>query len=313
MKKRKLKKSIIKKIIIIIILILAVIITKTTIKTMQYHKTDEYKLKKIGYNLEQIEKIEKETEENKNYILNTEYNEDIINIMNEKYYLSKNLEKYINYKKENPSKQIKEIITIINTGRDKELYTDIKNTDLEQKEKMLVNKYNKLEKDYTPEKIIKVPIAYAYSGVKASEEGLEYYKKMHNAAKQDGINLVISSAYRSYEEQQETYDEYEKIKKDKIDTYAARPGHSEHQTGLAFDILTLGVRTTEFDQTKEFEWLQQNAYKYGFILRYPKGKENITGFDYESWHYRYVGLEVAQKIHNENITFEEYYAYYIEK
>ena len=69
----------------------------------------------------------------------------------------------------------------------------------------------------------------------------------------------------------------------------------------------------EFENTEEFKWLQNNAYKYGFILRYPKGKENITGYEYESWHYRYVGEEVAEEIHNLDITFDEYYAYYLDK
>ena len=166
---------------------------------------------------------------------------------------------------------------------------------------------------YEPENIVNIPLTYAYSGNKTSQEALEYYKKMHEAAKQEGINLVISSAFRNFQDQKETYEEYERIKGDGIENYAARPGHSEHQTGLAFDILTLGVTTTKFDQTKEFEWLRDNSYKYGFILRYPKDKENITGYDYESWHYRYVGEEAAKKIHDEDITFEEYYAYYIEK
>ena len=178
---------------------------------------------------------------------------------------------------------------------------------------MLVNKYNKLPEAYEPENVTNIPLTYAYSDNKTSQEALEYYKKMHDAAKQQGINLVISSAYRSYQEQKETYDTYERIKGDDVETYAARPGHSEHQTGLAFDILTLGVTIEKFDQTKEFEWLRDNSYKYGFILRYPKDKENITGYDYESWHYRYVGEKAAKIIHDENITFEEYYAYYVEK
>lgn len=313
MKKRRIKKSVIKKGIILLIIICAIIAINKTISVMKYHKTDEYKLKQIGYNIEEINRIEQESEENKNYILNNEYNENIVNIMNEKYYLSKNLEKYVNYEKDNKDKQLSQIISIINTNRNNEFYSNIKDTDTNLKELMLVNKYNKLSETYEPENIINIPLTYAYSGEKTSEKALEYYKVMHNAAKQDGINLVISSGYRSYQEQQETYEEYEKIKKEKIDTYAARPGHSEHQTGLAFDILTLGVRTTEFDQTKEFNWLQENSYKYGFILRYPKGKEDITGFDYESWHYRYVGIEAATKIHDEGITFDEYYAYYVEK
>ena len=233
--------------------------------------------------------------------------------MNQKYYLQKNLEKYINYKNQHQEKGLEEVVRTINIGRDKEFYTDIKETNTELKELMLVNKYNKLPETYEPENMTNIPLTYAYSDNKTSQEALEYYKTMSDAAKQEGIKLVISSAYRSYQDQKKTYDEYERIKGDDIETYAARPGHSEHQTGLAFDILTLGVRTTDFDKTKEFEWLRDNSYKYGFILRYPKDKENITGYDYESWHYRYVGKQAAKIIHDENITFEEYYAYYVEK
>lgn len=313
MKKRKIKKSVIKKAIILLIIIIAIIATKITISTIKYHKTNEYKLKKIGYTIEEIGIITNDSDENINYVLTNEYNQTIIDIMNQKYYLQKNLEKYVNYKKEHEEKSLEEVIRTININRDKEFYTEIKETKVEQKELMLVNKYNKLPESYEPENIINIPLAYSYSGNKTSQEALEYYKKMHEAAKQEGINLVISSAYRSYQEQQETYDEYEQIKGDGIENYAARPGHSEHQTGLAFDILTLGVTTTKFDQTEEFNWLKENSYKYGFILRYPKGKEDITGYDYESWHYRYVGEQAAKIIHNEDLTFEEYYAYYIEK
>lgn len=313
MKKRRIKKSVIKKFVILLIIIIAIIATKKTIDVMEYHKTNEYKLKQVGYNIEEIKIIETDTEDNINYILNNEYNEQTTKIMQEKYYLNKNLEKYINYQKENPTKELKEIVRTINIGRNEDFYTNIKETDTEKKELMLVNKYNKLSETYAPENIVEISKTYAYSGNKTSQEALEYYKKMHEAAKLDGINLVISSAYRSYQDQQETYDEYLKIKKDKIDTYAAKPGHSEHQTGLAFDILTLGVRTTEFDKTNEFKWLKENSYKYGFILRYPQGKEDITGYDYESWHYRYVGISAAKVIHDEDITFDEYYAYYVEK
>ena len=92
-----------------------------------------------------------------------------------------------------------------------------------------------------------------------------------------------------------------------------RAGYSEHQTGLALDIVTYGASMDTFENTDEFKWLSDNAYKYGFILRYPKGKEKLTGYSYESWHYRYVGKDVAKKIHDLDITYDEYYAYYIEK
>lgn len=313
MKKRRIKKSVIKKIAILVLLVILSIATKIIINTINYHKTNEYKLKKIGYTIEEIKIIEKDSEENINYVLTNEYDKSIVDIMNQKYYLKKNLEKYVNYKKKHGEKGLEEVIRTININRDKEFYTDIKETNTEQKELMLVNKYNKLSENYEPENITNIPLTYAYSDNKTSQEVIDYYKKMHDAAKQEGINLVISSAYRSYQEQQETYDTYERIKGEDVETYAARPGHSEHQTGLAFDILTLGVTTAKFDQTKEFEWLRDNSYKYGFILRYPKDKEKITGYEYESWHYRYVGEKAAKIIHDENITFEEYYAYYVEK
>jgi len=90
------------------------------------------------------------------------------------------------------------------------------------------------------------------------------------------------------------------------DLASARPGHSEHQTGLAIDIMGSNEDYNKFEESVEFEWMKNNAHLYGFILRYPKGKENITGFKYEPWHYRYIGKKVATIIYNENITLEEY-------
>ena len=96
--------------------------------------------------------------------------------------------------------------------------------------------------------------------------------------------------------------------KEAADTYSARAGYSEHQTGLAVDIYNKVLPYTSFEETEEFTWMQENAYKYGFILRFPKDKTNITGYQYESWHYRYVGKEVAKEIHENNLTLEEYLA-----
>lgn len=314
MSKRRIKKSVIKKGIIIISILLAILIISKTISTIKYHKTNEYKLKQVGYNINEIKIIEKISEENITKLLNSEYNEFVDDMIKEKYYLDKNLERYINYKKENYNTDIKDVISLVNVGRDNDFYTNTKKTDIEKKELMLVNKYNYLEENYAPENVIDISIRYAYDDNKTTEEALEYYKIMKEAADKEGMKLVISSGYRTYKEQEETYEYYKEIKgEENIEGYAARPGFSEHQTGLAFDILKLGVGTTSFDKTEEFTWLENNSYKYGFILRYPKDKENITGYDYESWHYRYVGVTAATKIHNENITFDEYYAYYIDK
>ena len=99
--------------------------------------------------------------------------------------------------------------------------------------------------------------------------------------------------------------------KDEADTYSSRAGHSDHQTGLAIDVSDGDTPYTSFGETDEFRWMQDNAYLYGFILRFPEGKENITGYQYESWHYRYVGVDIATYIHENNITFEEYYEMFI--
>ena len=310
MKKRRIKRSLIRKVIVIIILIIGVSIF---VKTEKYHKTNEYKLKQIGYNKEEIAVILKEPTENIEYIKENEYNNQIDDIINEKYYLSKNLKEYIEYKNNNENTKLSDVIAIINTHANKEEYKDTFKTDIEKKELMLVNKYNYLEEDYIPEDVEPISPMYAYDENSAPKEVLEHYKEMFYAAKNDGINLIISSSYRSYNEQKETYEFYEQIKGDDVKRYASLPGYSEHQTGLAFDILTLGVLTDDFDKTEEYKWLINNSYKYGFVLRYPKEKENITKFDYESWHFRYVGTEAAQIIHDEKLSFEEYYAYYIEK
>ena len=135
---------------------------------------------------------------------------------------------------------------------------------------------------------------------------------MYNDALKDDITLILNSSYRSYSEQDETWLTRKKAYgTEKADQYAARAGYSEHQTGLALDINQFNTTEKDFENTPAFTWLSNNAYKYGFILRYPEGKENITGYSYESWHYRYVGKDVAKKITDEGITFDEYYAYYI--
>lgn len=311
MKKRKLKTSAIKKLILVIIILIIAI--SSMIKTAKYHKTNEYKLKKVGYNKDEISIIVNEPKENIDYILNNNYNEIIDDIINEKYYLNKNLQEYIEYKNNHQEEELSDVIAIINTHADKEEYKETNATDIEKKELMLVNKYNHLDENYKPENITKISPIYAYDENYAPKEVLEQYKKMFNDAQEQGIELIISSSYRSYEEQKETYEYYEQIKGENVKNYASLPGYSEHQTGLAFDILKIGVLTDDFEKTDEFKWLVNNSYKYGFILRYPKDKEKITKFDYESWHYRYVGTDAAKTIHDENITLEEYYAYYIEK
>lgn len=144
-------------------------------------------------------------------------------------------------------------------------------------------------------------------GSKLTKETQSAFNKMDADATALGLNLYISSGYRSYYDQKYIYNNY--VKRDgqtKADTYSARAGHSEHQTGLAFDLNSI---SDSFTNTPEGLWVHDNCYKYGLILRYPKGKENITGYKHESWHLRYVGVDLATKLYNNGdwITLEEHF------
>lgn len=318
-RKFKLKKKVWIIIAIVIILIVASIYGYNKYKEYLYHQTYEYKLLQKGYTLEETSFLENNfSKERLDYFLKIEKNNNIITFRKEKYYLDKNLEKYLEYYKSNENNDFSSIVAIINTYRNNEYYTNIKDSNFKQDTKMLVNKYYNLSKEYQPDDIIPISSSYAWgeNGSKTTRQlTFDAFLNMYNAAKEDGITLMINSSYRTYEEQETVYKNYEKkYGSEYADEIAARPGHSEHQTGLALDIFcaTNSNRNT-FKDTEAYQWLLNNAYKYGFILRYPEGKENITGFTFESWHYRYVGKEIAQYIYENSITFDEYYAYFIEK
>ena len=280
--------------IIIVLFILFVIIkgisfTITTIKNSLVNKPEVKE--------EKEEKKEKPKKEEKN-----EYEE--LDYYNKDY-----KDRYIKYKEENPDLEMEKVIINVNIGLDKEVYTDaVKATNL-NKENILVNKYNYLEKDYVPKNLEKISNQYALSNMKLVNIAKDAYEEMAKDASKEKRKLVVMSAYRDYNYQVNLYNRYaKKDGKDKADTYSGRPGFSEHQTGLAIDIYNGKTVYTKFEETKEFEWMQENAYKYGFILRFPKGKELETGYQYESWHYRYVGKEIAKEINEKNISLEEYIA-----
>ena len=311
--KRKLKKKHIIILAIIIILIISSIFgIKRSIEIKNYHKTYEYKFLQLEYTMEEFKIIDKLSTESKDYLLTVEYNRRIPKLIEEKYFMEKNLEKYIGYF--DKESDLTKIVAIINVGRDNAPYTDTKKADLSKNELMLVNKYNYLDNTYDGANMESVGVKYSYgSNQKLDSVAFDQFKKMFNDAKDEGLTLIINSSYRSYEEQENLYERYKKNKGEEYaDSIAARPGYSEHQTGYAMDIITYDANIDTFDSTDEFRWLQDNAYKYGFILRYPKDKDYITGYEYESWHFRYVGLKAAKYIHENDITFDEYYAYFIE-
>ena len=165
---------------------------------------------------------------------------------------------------------------------------------------LIANKTYALPSDYNPGGLLQI--------------FTDNFNKMKNDAKKDQVSLVIGSGFRSYNSQKNIYNNYvNRDGKANADTYSARPGHSEHQTGLAADIYGTDSKNLYLHQswgeTKDGKWLNDNCYKYGFVIRYVKGKEDITGYMYESWHIRYVGKELAEKLYNNGnwITLEEYF------
>ena len=174
---------------------------------------------------------------------------------------------------------------------------------------ILVNKENKLNSDFKPDNLVEVKEC-SLDNFYLEEETATAYEYMCLNLIDEGLNISINSAYRSYEEQEKLYDDYLKLYgKSYVNKYVAVPGYSEHQTGLALDLESLDCDI--FKNSKEYRWIKNNAYKYGFILRYQEGKENITGYNAEEWHIRYVGRKAAEYIYKNNITFEEYYDLFI--
>lgn len=144
-----------------------------------------------------------------------------------------------------------------------------------------------------------------------SEDARAAFDELAAGALVDGFNLTAFSTYRSFEYQTDLYQRY--VDRDgakEADRYSARPGYSEHQTGLAFDIGEVNGQqdwaSSRFGETEAGQWIAENAHLYGFIMRYPEGKEHITGYMHEAWHFRYVGKEIATEIYKKKITLEEY-------
>lgn len=231
-----------------------------------------------------------------------------------KYYLATNLDRYLAYAENYPDLPVETVIRYINSNLDYEYYTHVTDSDLTKETLMIVNKYHKVSQNYVPDNLITIENNYGGNGKSIQEVAYPSYKEMYDAALQEGLHLSVSSAYRSFSYQQGLYNNYVAQNGfEEAETFSARPGYSEHQTGLAIDFCTSACRNLgDFEGTKEFYWMKENSYKYGWILRYPEEDVKITGYTYEPWHYRYVGMEAAKIIHDNNLTYEEYYAYYVE-
>lgn len=243
-------------------------------------------------------------DENKSSIKEEIYIDENIDYYNPKY-----KRRYINYKKNNIRLNDEEVIKNVNMNLDLTPYENTYPANYLNTEKILVNKYYYLTSEYVPENLENISLSYALSNMRMVHNAKDAFERMAEAAKKEDLTIIAMSTYRSYNYQKNLYNRYLKQDDQKtVDSYSGRPGHSEHQTGLAVDVCNGNVDYTKFHETKEFEWMMKHAHEYGFILRFPKGKEHETGYKYESWHYRYVGDEIANYIYQNNISYEEYYA-----
>lgn len=172
---------------------------------------------------------------------------------------------------------------------------------------LIVNKSYGLNKNYYPKDTY-----INLKNIECSKEGLckeviDNFNLMKNDARNNNLNIWIASGYRSYKYQQKLYNDYcLKYGEVKANNFSAKPGYSEHQTGLAFDLNTID---DSFFNTLEYDWINNNCYKYGFIVRYPQNKEHITGYKFEPWHLRYVGYPLSKILYNNGdwITLEEHF------
>lgn len=279
------------------------------------------KLLSLGYSSKDINAIYNKIPDSVNIIIDSKYNKDIINIMNLSYFKIDNLKRYLDYdimevKSIYDISNIKkdfnyeDVVTYVNANLDKEYYSSdnlISNEDA-SKIDVLVNKYHKLDENYEPSDLTIIDSKYASGTQKLRKEAQIKFEEMANDMAKENLKIYAGSTYRSYTYQKGLYDRY--VKKDGFaaaETYSARSGYSEHQLGLAVDIVNDKWDYLS-ENDKEYDYLVKNSYKYGFILRYPRGSEYITGYMFEDWHFRYLGIELATKVFNSGLTYDEYIA-----
>ena len=302
-----------------------------------YKQTNEYKLLELGYTQDEVklflDKLEDDQETNlierTNELEENGYREFLPYFFKCDYFLYDKLDLYLDevitkkkdfFKYKEPSTyNFDKLVSIVNSHANEEPYTSTRKSDISKGVAMIANKHYQLG-DYAPDDLVAIPWKYRFGGandkIELRQEAYDAYIEMWEAANQEEeIYLLALSGYRSKVEQEKEYNYYKDLRGEAYaDTIAARPGWSEHQTGLAIDIYSKECSSaTTFKDSKTYKWLVDNSYKYGYILRYTEGNEDITGYHYESWHYRYIGKELAKKVHESKLTYDEYYAFYLDK
>ena len=259
----------------------------------------------LGYSGKEINYIFKLSNKNIEKLSKSEYI-DITNYYNISNFNVDNIDRYNQYYESN-NYSYQDVVTYVNINLDLKAYSVTKEVEDPNNLLVLVNKYNFLPNNYKPEDLTYVPGAYG-NNVPMREVIKEPFLELQKAAEEEkGIKLKPTTAFRDQNFQKTLYNNY--VAKDGVDaadTYSARPGFSEHQTGLAIDLKNTLISSSTRLNDSDYEWLKENAYKYGFIIRYPKEKIDITGYQFENWHIRYVGLEAAKIIYENNLSLEEY-------
>ena len=262
--------------------------------------------------LKDIDYIEKHPEARASDLKKTFMDEDIKLIINAIVNVD-NYQRYIDYKQKN-NISFEKTITYVNLNLDYKFYenaNEVKNID---DILVLVNKYNYLPSGYIPKDLDYVKGAYG-NNVPMKKIAKENFLELQQYLKDNfDLQLLPTTAYRGETFQKTLYDNYVKnYGKESADTFSARPGYSEHQTALSIDLKNIAIKSDVRLTDEDFKILSENAYKFGFIIRFPKGKENITGYEFENWHIRYVGKDNAKIIYENDLTLEEYIDLYIKK
>ncbi len=256
-----------------------------------------------GYPTEMILELINLPVETQTLFIESAYPDILSQLYQEPYFVLDRLARYQELTLKRPELPIYNIIQRVNADRDYPLYSVIEAVDLSRGITMLVNKYHQLEADYVPE----LKASTESGGFMMVPDAADALDALLKDMKAEGLDILVSNTYRSYDLQSILYNRY--LLKDPqgvVDGYSARPGHSEHQAGLAVDFKTSTADITGFSGSKADQWLKEKAHLYGFIQRYTAENYPLTGYQEESWHYRFVGKEAAQLIYDTHITLEEY-------
>lgn len=209
--------------------------------------------------------------------------------------------RYVAYAKSHPELDLEDVVWMVDSDLDKAFYEDTVTAADPDALLVLVNKHEGLPENYEPSDLVNI------DGAKMRKEAADALRKLMNAAADEGLTIIPQSGYRSYAYQVDLFNRYLRNDPENADSYSARPGFSEHQTGLTMDVNTHITQIEYFTGTREAMWVEENAHRFGFIVRYTSENETVTGYISEPWHLRYIGQRDATQMHDLGISsLEEY-------